>query len=86
MPEVIEDYLGKDFRILKNKSGDPIFVNNNNTRRIRFDAQNSHGDIPHGHVEHYDQNIGKWLDYTEKHRVYLKNALNYLHKPKPGNG
>jgi filamentous hemagglutinin len=86
LPEVIEDYLGKDFRMLKNKSGDPIFVNNNNTRRIRFDAQNPHGDIPHGHVEHYDQNLGKWLDYTEKHRVYLKDALDYLPKPKPGNG
>ena len=50
--------------MLKNKSGDPIFVNNNNTRRIRFDAQNPHGDVPHGHVKHYDQNIEKWLDYT----------------------
>ena len=72
--------------MLKNKSGDPIFVNNNNTRRIRFDAPNPHGDIPHGHVEHYDQNLGKWIDYTEKHRVCLKDALDYLHKPKPGNG
>lgn len=31
-------------------------------------------------------NLEKWLDYTEKHRVYLKDALDYLHKPKPGNG
>ncbi len=57
-----------------------------NTRKIRFDAQNSHGDIPHGHVEYYDQNLGKWLDYTAKHGLYLKDALDYLHKPQPGNG
>lgn len=84
LTNVIEDYLGKDFRMIKNKSGDPVFINADNSRRIRFDSKNPHGDVPHGHVEHYDKIADDWIDYTDKHRIYLRDAMEYLNKPKMG--
>ncbi len=81
---VIEEYLGKDFRMIKNKSGDPVFINKDNTRVIRFDSNNPHGDIPHGHVQFYDKESKKWLDYTAQHRIYLRATPEFLNKPKPG--
>ncbi len=69
MVQVIEDFLGKDYKFIKNKKGDPIFINQNNTKRIRFDSAYSHGDAPHGHVEILKDN--DWVDYTDQHRIYL---------------
>jgi hypothetical protein len=36
---------------------------------MRFDANYTHGDKPHGHVEIFKDN--DWIDYTDKHRIYL---------------
>ncbi len=70
--EVAESYLGKDYEMKLNKAGDPIFVNKANTKRIRFDAKNPHGDSPYGHVE---TKIGKrWRDYTDQYRIYLQET------------
>lgn len=49
MANVIEDYLGKDFKMILNDSGAPVFVNANNTRKIRFDTFDPHEYEPHGH-------------------------------------
>lgn len=70
MTKVIEDFLGKDFKIFKNKAGDPIFMSSDGTRKIRFDAINPHGYEPHGHVEVF--NNGKWDDFIAgQHHIYL---------------
>lgn len=69
--ESISDFLGEGAKLKKNKSGDPVFINKDNTKRVRFDVKNPHGDKPHGHVE---IKVGKrWKDATGEHRIYLKN-------------
>ncbi len=69
--DAIQDFLGSGATLKRNKAGDPIFVNADNTKRVRFDAKNPHGDKPHGHVE---VKVGKrWKDATSEHRIYLKD-------------
>lgn len=64
----ISEWLGKETKMIKNKSGDPVFMSNDTTRRLRFDFNNPHGDIPHIHIE---QKINsKWKDATRQHRIY----------------
>ena len=70
--KVAEHFLGKDYQMKLNKSGDPVFINKANTKRIRFDVKNPHGDSPHGHVE---IKVGKrWRDYTDQHRIYVQET------------
>jgi hypothetical protein len=64
-----ENFLGKDARVITNKAGDKIFRNADNTRRIRFDIANAHGDDPHMHVE--IKQSSRWQDYTDQHRIYF---------------
>lgn len=62
--------------MIKKKSGDHIFINKDNTKRIRFDVHSTHGELPHGHVEYF---IGtRWKDATPIHRIGLKNALELI--------
>jgi hypothetical protein len=76
LANIIEDFLGKDFKMIKNDHGDAIFINKNNTRRIIFDVFDSHGDLPHGHAQHV---VGKrWRDYTDTHRILLKDSLSLI--------
>ncbi len=79
----IKNYLGKDFRIIRNKSGDAVFISSDNARKIRFDIKNPHGYEPHCHIEYYDKGTRTWLDYTDQHHIHFKNSPNYLNKPKP---
>ena len=67
----IGDFLGGDVKIKYNKARDPIYVNSTNTRRVRFDVKNSHGDKPYGHIEIKKGN--RWKDATDEHRIYLKD-------------
>jgi len=67
----IQDFLGEGATLKRNKAGDPIFVNKDNTKRVRFDAKNPHGDKPHGHVE--IKKGKRWKDATSEHRIYLKD-------------
>ena len=69
MTQVIEEFLGSDYKFIKNKKGDPLFINRDNTKRIRFDSAYSHGDDPHGHIEIFKDN--DWIDFTDQHRIYL---------------
>jgi hypothetical protein len=80
--QLFEEYLGKESLIKKNPFGDAVFINKTNTKRIRFDINNPHGDIPHGHVEYYNQTTKEWLDFTEQHRIYMKDSFKYLNKPR----
>jgi hypothetical protein len=34
----------------------------------------SHGDLPHGHVQYFDGK--RWCDYTDVHRIALKDSLD----------
>jgi len=69
--QIAKEFLGENYTMKLNKSGDPVFVNVENTKRIRFDVQNPHGDQAHGHVEVKVQN--RWKDYTAQHRIYIRN-------------
>jgi hypothetical protein len=82
LANIIEDFLGKDFRMIKNADGDAIFINTNNTRKIRFDINDPHGYLPHGHVEVYDHKLKDWIDFTEKHIIYLSDKVRLTPKPK----
>ena len=64
-----EEFLGKDAKVITNKAGDKIFRNAENTRRVRFDIKNTHGDDPHMHVE--IRRGSRWQDYTKQHRIYF---------------
>ena len=76
-----EDYLGKDFKMIKNDHGDAIFINKDNTKKIRFDVLDSHGDLPHGHVQYFDGK--RWRDYTDVHRIALKDSLELIKNNRP---
>ncbi|WP_202813803.1 hypothetical protein [Defluviitalea phaphyphila] len=48
----MKDWLGKDAKVITNKSGDKVFISSDGTRRIRFDINNTHPHSnPHGHIE-----------------------------------
>ena len=82
LTHIIEDYLGIDFRMIKNADGDVIFINNGNTKKIRFDINDPHGYLPHGHVEVYDYTLKDWIDLTDRHMIYLSDAAKPTFKPK----
>ena len=42
-----------------------------NSKKVRFDIKNSHGDKPHVHFEQKVNN--KWKDAFDQHRFYPKN-------------
>ena len=68
----VSNWLGDGTRLIKNKAGDPIFLSQDNLRRVRFDFNNSHGDKMHLHFEKRT-NI-KWIDASSKHRIYPKDV------------
>jgi hypothetical protein len=62
-------WLGKDYKTITNKAGDKIYMSKDGLRKIRFDIKNSHGDIPHIHLEIFKN--GKWYDAIPGiHRIY----------------
>jgi RHS repeat-associated protein len=66
----VKDWLGENYKVIENKSGDNIFMSEDGTRKIRFDITNSHGDQPHFHLEIFKN--GKWRDALDTHRFYPK--------------
>jgi hypothetical protein len=66
----VKEYLGENYRTIENKYGDNIFMSENGIRKIRFDINNSHGDLPHFHIENFRN--GKWYDALDTHRFYPK--------------
>jgi hypothetical protein len=83
LTNVIEDFLGKDFRIIKNADGDAIFVSKCHTKKIRFDIHDPHGYPAHGHAEIYDSVTGKWKDFGDQHMMYFSDSFDYVNKPNP---
>ena len=67
----ISNWLGDGSRLIRNKSGDPVFLSKDCIRRVRFDFNNSHGDKMHVHFEK-KVNI-RWVDASSKHRIYPKD-------------
>jgi hypothetical protein len=48
--------------MIRNKSGDTIFLNVDNTKKIRFYINNHlHENAPHAHIEHKYENVGFYL-------------------------
>ncbi|WP_294043161.1 hypothetical protein, partial [Thiolapillus sp.] len=67
---VVEKFFGgKKPDVVTNKVGDKIFMTN--SKKVRFDIKNSHGDKPHVHFEQKVNN--KWKDAFDQHRFYPKN-------------
>ena len=64
-------WLGRGYKVIRNKSGDYIFTSRDGLRKMRFDLKNTTGDRPHIHLEVYRN--GKWRDATTTHRIYPKN-------------
>jgi hypothetical protein len=68
----IGNYLGQDVRVITNDAGDKIFVNAENTRKIRFDYHDTYPhQNPHLHVEEYFN--GRW----NSARVYPKDVESW---------
>lgn len=68
----IEGYLGKDIKVLTNPSGDKIFINVDNTRKVRFDINNFHPhEGPHMDIEMKNAN-GNWKKIQGP--IYPKDA------------
>lgn len=65
----IDLFLEGKGRIITNKKGDLILMNNN--KKIRFDVKNSHGCRPHFHLEKKNSR-GRWIDAGTQHRYYFK--------------
>jgi len=70
----VQEYLGKDYKIMTNNQGDKIFLSNDGNRKVRFDYKYSHGDKQHVHIEEKDIS-GKWKDATSQHRIYFEGDL-----------
>lgn len=81
LTNVMEQYLGKDFKMVINPKGDPVFINQANTKKIRFDVKNPHGYKPHGHAQYF--NGETWVDFTDVHRIELKDVSTLIKNSKP---
>jgi len=66
----ISEWLGENSKMIKNKSGDPIFISEDAKRRVRFDFLNPHGEKPHMHIEIKPNN--NWKNATSEHRIFPK--------------
>ena len=65
----IQSWLGKDYKAIVNKAGDNIFMSKDGLLKMRFDIKNSHGDLPHIHLEKFVN--GNWKDAIPgTHRIY----------------
>jgi len=67
--EAAKRWLGKNYRVTTNRAGDKIFMSKDGLRKLRFDILDSHGDLPHAHLEIFKN--GKWVDAIPgTHRLY----------------
>ena len=56
----LKNWIGKDAKVITNKSNDIIILSKDGNRRIRFDYNNpSPHKSPHSHIEEYKN--GKWV-------------------------
>jgi hypothetical protein len=61
--------LGNDYRVITNQAGDKIFMSENGLTKMRFDFNNPTGDLPHVHLEVFEN--GRWIDAIPgTHRLY----------------
>jgi hypothetical protein len=65
-------WLGGDCRMITKDSGDVVLISKDGLRKLRFDTENPHGDLPHMHLEVLKN--GEWEDaLIDVHRLYPKN-------------
>jgi RHS repeat-associated protein len=58
----VSDWLGDDLVSIRNKAGDFVLRNSENTRRFRFDANNTYPhENPHMHIEWINE-FGEWIN------------------------
>ena len=67
----IEKFFGGRPNVVINKAGDPILMQGD--LKMRFDINNTQGDLPHFHLERQLPN-GDWIDAGPQHRYYFKPA------------
>ncbi|MFA6119203.1 MAG: hypothetical protein WCT85_06030 [Parachlamydiales bacterium] len=68
----LKQWLQEDYTVITNKAGDKVFLSKDGLRKIRYDFENPHGDIPHMHIQ--EKINGKWVDASDSHRIYPKNS------------
>jgi len=65
----LHDHLVNIDRLRINRAGDRVFLSLDGKRKVRFDINNPHGDIPHMHLQKLDA-AGNWVDEVDgKHRI-----------------
>jgi hypothetical protein len=67
----VAKWLEKDARVITNKAGDIVVISEDGLRKIRFDFNNPCGDLPHVHLEVFEN--ARWRDAIPGvHRIYPK--------------
>lgn len=66
----VREYIGKDAKMIINKDGDMILMND--TSKLRFDVKDPHGYEPHFHVQRLNEE-GRWVDAGEQHMYFFKD-------------
>ena len=72
----IKKFLGNDVKVIKNKSGDTVFMGKDGafTKKVRFDLNNPHPHKnPHTHVEIFKDN----QKFYKSGQIYLKDVSKY---------
>ena len=64
------EYLGDGTKVITNKDGDKIFLNEARMRKVRFDVVDPHGIEPHMHIEKWDSTINDWVDELGIHQFF----------------
>ena len=63
------NFLGGGYKAITNKAGDTVFLSKDRLRKMRFDFNNTSGDLPNVHIEQFIN--GRWSDAIPgTHRIY----------------
>ena len=63
------NFLGGGYKAITNKAGDTVLMSKDGLRKMRFDFNNTSGDLPHVHIEQFIN--GRWRDAIPgAHRIY----------------
>ena len=54
------NFLGGGYKAITNKAGDTVLMSKDGLRKMRFDFNNTSGDLPHVHIEQFVN--GRWRD------------------------
>jgi hypothetical protein len=67
----IKNWLGRDYRVVTNTTGDTVFISKDGLRKFRTDFYNNRNESPHVHLEVFRD--GKWRDaIPDQHKLILQ--------------